>query len=168
VLRTVGDARTYMLALPKEREWLDHWKPAYRLLVVGAGAAELTRQVHLAPSVDGEFDSEAFENLSASRQWRPGTPIRDPQILIRRPPACFGPGKRRRCRYASFGANIAIRVSILHSVSKPWLKVGLIGAALIPAREVRHEHRERLRLVRGERACAPPSILKTHGNVRYS
>ena len=26
----------------QEREWLDHWKPAYRLLVVGAGAAELT------------------------------------------------------------------------------------------------------------------------------
>ena len=73
VLRTIGDARAYMLALPKEREWLDHWKAAYRLLVRGANAAELTRQVHLALSVDGEFDSEAFENLSASRQWRPGT-----------------------------------------------------------------------------------------------
>ena len=73
VLRTIGDARAYMLALPKEREWLDHWKVAYRLLVRGANAAELTRQVHLALSVDGEFDSEAFENLSASRQWRPGT-----------------------------------------------------------------------------------------------
>ena len=33
VLRTIGDARAYMLALPKEREWLDHWKAAYRLLV---------------------------------------------------------------------------------------------------------------------------------------
>ena len=44
VLRTIGDARAYMLALSKEREWLDHWKPAYRLLVVGAGAAELTQQ----------------------------------------------------------------------------------------------------------------------------
>jgi hypothetical protein len=32
VLRTIGDARAYMLALPKEREWLDHGKPAYRLL----------------------------------------------------------------------------------------------------------------------------------------
>ena len=62
-----------MLALPKEREWLDHWKAACRLLVRGANAAELTRQVHLALSVDGEFDSETFENLSASRQWRPGT-----------------------------------------------------------------------------------------------
>ena len=41
VLRTIGDARAYMLALPKEREWLDHWKAAYRLLVRGANAAEL-------------------------------------------------------------------------------------------------------------------------------
>ena len=72
VLRTIGDARAYMLALPKEREWLDRWKAAYRLLVRGANAAELTRQVHLALSVDGGFDSEAFENMSASRQ-RPGT-----------------------------------------------------------------------------------------------
>jgi hypothetical protein len=31
VLRTIGDARGYMLALSKEREWLNHWKPAYRL-----------------------------------------------------------------------------------------------------------------------------------------
>ena len=53
MLRTVGDARTYMLALPKEREWLDHWKPAYHLLVLGAGAAELTQQVQLALSRDG-------------------------------------------------------------------------------------------------------------------
>jgi hypothetical protein len=41
VLRTIGDARAYMLALPKEREWLDHWKAAYRLLVRGANAASL-------------------------------------------------------------------------------------------------------------------------------
>ena len=27
VLRTIGDARAYMLALSKEREWLDHWNP---------------------------------------------------------------------------------------------------------------------------------------------
>ena len=91
MLRTIGDARAYMLALPKEREWLDRWKAAYRLLVRGANAAELTRQVHLALSVDGEFDSEAFENLRASRQWRPGTPIRDPQILIRRAASMFRP-----------------------------------------------------------------------------
>ena len=65
VLRTIGDARVYMLALSKEREWLDHWKAAYRLLVVGAGAAELTRQVQLALSRDGQLDVEAFEHMRA-------------------------------------------------------------------------------------------------------
>ena len=35
VLRTIGDARAYMLALSKEREWRDHWKHTYRLLVHG-------------------------------------------------------------------------------------------------------------------------------------
>ena len=29
VLRTIGDARAYMLKLSEERQWLDHWKPAY-------------------------------------------------------------------------------------------------------------------------------------------
>jgi hypothetical protein len=61
VLRTIGDARAYMLALSKEREWRDHWKDAYRLLVVGADAAALTRQVHVALSRDGQLDVEAFE-----------------------------------------------------------------------------------------------------------
>ena len=65
VLRAIGDARAYMLALSKEREWLDHWKPAYRLLVVGAGAAELTQQVQLALSRDGQLDVEAFEHMRA-------------------------------------------------------------------------------------------------------
>lgn len=73
VPRTIDDARAFMLALSREREWRDHWKAAYRLLVQGASAEALTEQVHLALSVDGEFDSEAFKNLSASRQWRPGT-----------------------------------------------------------------------------------------------
>jgi hypothetical protein len=59
VLRTIGDVRTYMLALSKDREWLDHWKAAYRLLVRGAGAGELTQQVHLALSLDGELNAEA-------------------------------------------------------------------------------------------------------------
>jgi hypothetical protein len=65
MLRTIGDARDYMLALSKEREWLDHWKPAYRLLVQGADAAALTQQVHLALSRDGQLDVEAFEHMRA-------------------------------------------------------------------------------------------------------
>ena len=65
VLRTIGDARAYMLALSKEREWLEQWKPAYRLLVVRAGAAELTQQVQLALSRDGQLDVEALEHMRA-------------------------------------------------------------------------------------------------------
>jgi hypothetical protein len=65
VLRTIGDARDYMLSLSKEREWLDHWKPAYRLLAQGADAAALTQQVHLALSRDGQLDVEAFEHMRA-------------------------------------------------------------------------------------------------------
>jgi hypothetical protein len=65
LLQTIGDARAYMLALSEERELRDHWKPAYRLLVVGAGAAELTQQVQLALSRDGQFDVEAFEHMRA-------------------------------------------------------------------------------------------------------
>jgi hypothetical protein len=64
MLRTIGDARAYMLALSKEREWRDHWKEAYRLLVVGGGAAALTRQVHLALSRDGQLDVGAFEHMT--------------------------------------------------------------------------------------------------------
>jgi hypothetical protein len=65
MLRTIGDVRAYMLALSEEREWLDHWKPAYRLLVVGAGAAELSQQVQLAISRDGQLDVEEFEHMKA-------------------------------------------------------------------------------------------------------
>ena len=57
LLRTIGDARAYMLALSEERE-RDHWKPAYRLLVHGAGAAPLTLQVYVALLKDGQLDLE--------------------------------------------------------------------------------------------------------------
>ena len=56
VLCTIGDARTYMLALSTEREWCEHWKAAYRLLVQGASAAAITQQVQLALSKDGQLD----------------------------------------------------------------------------------------------------------------
>ena len=56
VLCTIGDVRTYMLALSTEREWRDHWKDAYRLLVQGADAGAITQQVQLALSRDGQLD----------------------------------------------------------------------------------------------------------------
>ena len=65
VLRTIGDARAYMLKFSEEREWLEHWKPAYRLLVHGAGAAPLTLQVYVVLSKDGQLDLEELERMTA-------------------------------------------------------------------------------------------------------
>ena len=48
VLRTVGDARAYILALPKTRMARAHWKRASLLLQEEVGAAALTRQVQAA------------------------------------------------------------------------------------------------------------------------
>jgi hypothetical protein len=70
VLRTIGDARAYMLALPKKREQRAHWQHASRLLLQEAGAPALTRQVHLALFMDGKLDAGAFEHMSSARRWR--------------------------------------------------------------------------------------------------
>jgi hypothetical protein len=73
VLRTIDDARGYMLAMPKRRKLRAAWKHAWRLLLEEAGAAAFTRQVHLALSMDGKLDA-AFEHMSNARRWRAGTP----------------------------------------------------------------------------------------------
>ena len=43
----------------------DHWKPAYRLLVHGAGAAPLTLQVYVALLKDGHLDLEELARMTA-------------------------------------------------------------------------------------------------------
>ena len=73
VLRTIGDARDYMLALSKERERRADWQHACRPLMEEAGVAAVTRQVHLALFTDAMLDIEAFERMSSARRWRPGT-----------------------------------------------------------------------------------------------
>jgi hypothetical protein len=73
LLRTVGDARTYMLTLPKARKLRTHWQHTSRLLLQEAGAAALTRQVHLALFMDGKLDI-APHHTSNSRRWRRHTP----------------------------------------------------------------------------------------------
>ena len=65
MLRTIGDARAYMVALSEERALRDHWKPAYRLLVQGARAAPLTLQVYGALLKDGQLDLEELERMTA-------------------------------------------------------------------------------------------------------
>jgi hypothetical protein len=69
LLRTVGDARTYLLTLPKARKLRVHWQLTSRLLSQEAGASALTRQVHLALFMDGKLDV-APHHTSSSRRWR--------------------------------------------------------------------------------------------------
>jgi hypothetical protein len=74
VLRTIGDARAYMLALPKKCEQRAHWQHACRLLLQQASAAALTRQVQVALFMDGKLDAGAFEHMSSARRWRRHAP----------------------------------------------------------------------------------------------
>jgi hypothetical protein len=53
VLRTIGDVRAYLLALPKNRELRAHWQHACRLFLQEANVAAVIRQVHLAIFMDG-------------------------------------------------------------------------------------------------------------------
>jgi hypothetical protein len=56
VLRTVEDARAYILTLPKTRRSRAHWKRASLLLLEEVGAAALTRQIQVALVMDGKLD----------------------------------------------------------------------------------------------------------------
>jgi hypothetical protein len=67
VLHTIADVRAYVLALPKPRKLRPHWQLANRLLVQEAGAAALTRQVHLALFMDGKL---APQHTSSARRWQ--------------------------------------------------------------------------------------------------
>jgi hypothetical protein len=70
VLRTIGDVRAYMLALPKTRELRPHWQQASRLFLDEAGVAKVTQQVQLALFLDGRLDAKAFKSISGARRWR--------------------------------------------------------------------------------------------------
>ena len=74
VLRTIGDVRAYMLALPKNRQLRAHWQHASRLFLEEANVAAVTRQVHLALSMDGKLDIGEFGRMSDARRWRRNTP----------------------------------------------------------------------------------------------
>jgi hypothetical protein len=75
VLRTIGDAHAYIMALPKKRGLRAHWQHACRLLLQQASAAALTRQIHLALFMDGKLDAGAFEHMSSARRWRRHSPF---------------------------------------------------------------------------------------------
>lgn len=55
ILRTRDDARHYMTALPKHRERRQAWQHAAKLLLEGAEAYEVTKQIEYALLIDGEL-----------------------------------------------------------------------------------------------------------------
>jgi hypothetical protein len=69
VLRTVGDARAYILTLPTSRRSRAHWKRASLLLLEEVGVAAVTRQIQVALVMDGKLDP-TFEHMSNARRWR--------------------------------------------------------------------------------------------------
>jgi hypothetical protein len=55
-LRTVLDARAYMLGLSKDRERRHHWQRACDLLLAEADVDAFSKQVDLALFMDGKLD----------------------------------------------------------------------------------------------------------------
>ena len=55
-MRTILDARTYMVGLPKRRETTAQWQRAAELLLAQADIAELTPAVDLALFYDAKVD----------------------------------------------------------------------------------------------------------------
>ena len=53
VIKTRDDARRYMAALPSDRALRQSWQHAAKLLLDGASAEEVTRQIEYAMLLDG-------------------------------------------------------------------------------------------------------------------
>ncbi len=60
-LRTVADARAYMLELSPQRERRPQWQAACALLLTQADVAALTDQIELALFYDAKLDLKARE-----------------------------------------------------------------------------------------------------------
>jgi hypothetical protein len=62
VLRTIGEAANYVLALPPNRaEHCNRWRHTARLLLDQADVAAVSRQVHLALFYDAQLDLKAMD-----------------------------------------------------------------------------------------------------------
>ena len=70
MLRTIGDAGEYILALPQKRGRLAHWEQVRRLLMKETSVATVSHQVHLALLKDDKLDVFAFESITRARRWR--------------------------------------------------------------------------------------------------
>jgi hypothetical protein len=59
-LRTVLDARAYMVQLSRDRERSAQWQRAAKLLLAQADVAEISKQVELALFFDAKLDVTAM------------------------------------------------------------------------------------------------------------
>jgi hypothetical protein len=67
VLRTIGEAANYVLALPADRgELCQRWRHATKLILEQAAAA-VSHQVHLALFYDAQLDIKAMDALGRVR-----------------------------------------------------------------------------------------------------
>jgi hypothetical protein len=60
VLRTVADARDYMLALPENREFQHHWQQTAKMILNQADVEDVSRRIELALFYDGKLDLKAL------------------------------------------------------------------------------------------------------------
>jgi hypothetical protein len=68
VLRTIGEAANYVLALPADRgELCQRWRHATKLILEQAAAAAVSHQVHLALFYDAQLDIKAMDALGRVR-----------------------------------------------------------------------------------------------------
>ena len=68
VLRTIGDAANYVLALPQEQAvQCNRWRRAVELLLDQADVAAASHQVHLALFYDAQLDIKAMDALGRVR-----------------------------------------------------------------------------------------------------
>jgi hypothetical protein len=60
VLRTIGDVRAYMIAMPAAHDSCARWLHAAKLILAQADFAAVSRQVHLALFYDAQLDIKAM------------------------------------------------------------------------------------------------------------
>jgi hypothetical protein len=68
ILRTIQDARAFMLTLGPHREMRNHWQYARQLIMEEANVEVVTWQFHRALFMDGELDLIKFQRMNP--RWR--------------------------------------------------------------------------------------------------
>jgi hypothetical protein len=70
VLRTIQEARDFLLTLSLQREQRNHWQYARQLVLEEADPKAITWQFHRALFLDGQLDLAAFERMNGPQRRR--------------------------------------------------------------------------------------------------